>query len=147
MSNKKPKIAWQKYEDLIEKQLSSPILGNIMKNIVRNKSLEDLQEETEEDDIDENYDTFDTNVQDNIPSVLPISEKVIEDIMMLSNFDCWMAHTNFDITPRIKDILNQIPGVEILKIFSRYRFFIGVGTLFDFKDVRKIIEREIIQEK
>jgi hypothetical protein len=59
-------------------------------------------------------------------------------------FDCWMGHTNFDITPKIKEQLNKIQGVEVLKICSRYRFFIGVGKMFSFTDVRKNIEKDIL---
>ena len=43
----------------------------------------------------------------------------------------------------IKNILNTIDGVEVLKICSRYRFFIGVGKMFDFSEVRKNIEKEL----
>ena len=59
---------------------------------------------------------------------------------MLNNFECWMGHTNFDITPEIKNKLDTIKGVELLKICSRYRFFIGIGKMFEFSDVRKEIE-------
>ena len=44
---------------------------------------------------------------------------------------------------KYKDKLNIIPGVEVLKILSRYRFFVGIGKLFDFTEVRKNIENEI----
>ena len=48
------------------------------------------------------------------------------------------------ITKKIKDTLNAAEGVEILKINSRYRFFIGVGKMFDFKDVRTNIEEKLL---
>jgi dimeric dUTPase (all-alpha-NTP-PPase superfamily) len=58
-----------------------------------------------------------------------------------------MGHTNFDITNRIKETLDSIEGIEILKICSRYRFFIGVGQMFNFSEVRKSIENEFINKK
>ena len=48
-----------------------------------------------------------------------------------------LAHANFDITKEIKSRLNKTEGVELLKVLSRYRFFVGVGKMFDFKQVRK----------
>jgi hypothetical protein len=79
-----------------------------------------------------------------MPLVFPMSQKLLEDIHVISNFDCWVGHTNFDITHKIKDKLDKIPGVELLKICSRYRFFIGIGNMFDFSEVRKNIEKELL---
>ena len=56
-----------------------------------------------------------------------------------------MGHTNFNLTEDIKESLNEVDGVEVLKICSRYRFFVGVGRMFDFSDVRKNIEDQIIK--
>lgn len=140
MKKKSFKIGWQKYEDVMEKQLSCPILRTVMKNIV-NQNI-DIDEEvvSEYDDIEQQDDI------DITPGVgiIPMSEELLKEVTILSNFDCWMGHTNFDITPSIKQKLNDTPGVEVLKICSRYRFFVGVGTMFDFRDVRKNIESIIL---
>lgn len=145
MAKNKNKIGWQKYEDVIEKQVSSPMLSNILSNIMQHransKDEEDLDEDLEDDNLEEE------NLRDNLPLVFPMSQKLLDDITIMSNFDCWVGHTNFDITPKIKEKLDQIPGVEVLKIFSRYRFFIGIGNMFDFGEVRKTIEKELINDK
>lgn len=57
-----------------------------------------------------------------------------------SRWDCWIGHTNFDITKNILDAIEDTPGVEALKAMGRYSFFIGVARLFNIKDVRKEIE-------
>ena len=77
---------------------------------------------------------------------VPVSDDLVNEITLMSTFDCWIGHTNFDITPSVKKILNEVNGVEVLKICSRYRFFIGVGKMFEFKTVRENIER-IIKDK
>lgn len=142
------KIGWQKYEDYIEKQLSCPILQNIIRNMMPEFGDEDLEEDDEEDDEDESYEDED-NRKDMMSSalhkMLPLTPQVIDDISMLANFDCWIGHTNFDITPAIKNKLNKMPGIEILKIFSRYRFFVGIGQMFDFQKIRFDIEQELIK--
>lgn len=145
MSKFKPKIGWQKYEDVIEKQITSPLLSNILTNIFQNRAIsegvDDLESEELDDDILEQEDT---SLSKHMPLVFPMSQKLLEDISVISNFDCWVGHTNFDITPKIREKLNLIPGVELLKIFSRYRFFIGIGNMFDFGEVRKNIEKELL---
>lgn len=55
-------------------------------------------------------------------------------------FNFWLGETNFDITGEVTEILNDIPGVEILDIFTRYKFRIAVGNNFKFQDVRQAIE-------
>jgi len=145
MKNNK-KIGWQKYEDFIEKQLTSPILTNILQNIATTNLHVD-EDDDEEDDEDTYTDESDDDKNLKIISpLLPITNQLIDDITMLSTFDCWIGHTNFDVTPTIKNILNKIPGVEVLKICSRYRFFIGIGKMFDFKDVRQYIEDSLLEE-
>ena len=131
----KRKIGWQKYEDIIEKNISSPLMNSIMEKF---NNLVDPQSENEESNTWES--AYDEEEDYKTSSMLPISQQLIEDISMLNDFECWMGHTNFDITPEIKNKLDTIKGVELLKICSRYRFFIGIGKMFEFSDVRKEIE-------
>ncbi len=122
------RIGWQKYEDMLESQLDSPLFDSLLGKLP----------EIEEDNYIEGAESLAT--QD---VIVPIDDKMMENIIMTSNFDCWMGHTNFNLTPEIKSILNKIDGVEILKICSRYRFFLGIGKMFEFNDVRSMIEREL----
>ena len=136
-------IAWQKYEDYIEKQLSSPLLNNIIQNIA-SLSNSPISSDSEDEEDDDDYLDVEKDASKILTPFLPLTNQIIEDVSMLSTFDCWIGHTNFDITPPIKNILDTTDGVEVLKIFSRYRFFIGVGKLFDFKEVRQSIEENLI---
>jgi tRNA U54 and U55 pseudouridine synthase Pus10 len=58
-------------------------------------------------------------------------------------WDCWICHTNFDITSDIADKIEKSEGIEALKVLGRYSFFIGIAKMFDVKDVRRNIEQEI----
>ena len=126
------KIGWQKYEDMLEQQLHSPLL-QIFYNSYH--TMEDL-EEFDEEEIEEIMKQADQQV-------IPVDPKLLENVTLTSNFDCWMGHTNFNITDSIKQQLNKIDGVEILRICSRYRFFVGVGKMFDFATVRRNIEDKL----
>jgi hypothetical protein len=131
------KIGWQKYEDIIESHVNSPILDSILGKFT------DISGETQE----EYYEEPEEELGDQGMTMIPLSSKMLDDIAMLNNFECWMGHANFDITPDIKDKLNKIEGVELLKICSRYRFFIGIGRMFNFKNVRKLIDDQIVKLK
>jgi hypothetical protein len=58
-------------------------------------------------------------------------------------FNFWVGHTNFDITQAIVDILEKFEGVEILDIFTRYRFRIGIGKCFEDKEILSNINNNI----
>lgn len=133
--SKKRKIGWQKYEDLLDQQLNNNFL---MKHIQHQMNAAMQNEESSyeyEEEAEEEAEG---------PLVFPMSQQLFNDAAMLSNYDCWVGHTNFDITKDIQSILDKIDGIEVLKVCSRYRFFIGVGRMFEFKNVRNLIEKEII---
>tara|TARA_Y100001972_G_C7646507_1_gene324930 strand:- start:1306 stop:1725 length:420 start_codon:yes stop_codon:yes gene_type:complete len=128
------KIGWQKYEEMIKSQMSSPFASLLLTN---NLNMIDFSEDQEDlDEID--LEMLQDSEQDLL--VVPVPENFSEQLSLLTNYECWVGHTNFDITESIKSAVEKTDGVEILKICSRYRFFIGVGKMFNFSEVRKEIE-------
>ena len=72
----------------------------------------------------------------------PIGFYPFDSLMQPSErWDCWIGHTNFDITTIIAETIERAEGIEVLKILGRYSFFIGVAKMFDIKDVRMNIEK------
>jgi hypothetical protein len=149
---KSNKIGWQKYEDYIEKQMSSPFLTNMIKTIISKKmeqmsedEIEDFNEEEDLEDYEDEEDINDAKSLIESSTMLPLTPQLIDDISLISSFDCWIGHTNFDITNSIKEKLDKMDGVEVLKVWSRYRFFIGIGQMFDFTEVRNNIEKMLIK--
>jgi hypothetical protein len=128
------KIAWQSWNALITQSI-----------IEERQMLEQLEEDLK------------SMGEQELPGILPMD--ILQPKMMHTplgiypadsllkpsdRWDCWLGHTNFDITSSIKDILVYgIDGIEALKILGRYSFFIGVPRLFDFKDVRINIEKKL----
>lgn len=139
----KLKIGWQKYEDFLDKQINSPAIEQIIQSMT-SKAGEDSEEEDETVYQDGAYEETE---DDGGSFMLPMTAQFFQDLSMLSTYDCWLGHTNFDITQSIKQKLDTIEGIEVLKICSRYRFFIGIGRMFEFKNVRSDIEKCIIPEK
>lgn len=58
-------------------------------------------------------------------------------------FNFWMGHTNFNISPSIVSIIQSAEGVETLDIFTRYRFRIAIGQLFDAAGVMSNVTSQI----
>jgi hypothetical protein len=58
-------------------------------------------------------------------------------------WDCWICHTNFNITQEIVGIINEANGVESLVIMGRYTFCIGIAKLFESADVKAEIEEKL----
>ena len=58
-------------------------------------------------------------------------------------FNFWVGHTNFDLTPVIVKKIELIEGVETLDVFTRYRFRVGIGKLFDSAFVMSSIAENI----
>tara|TARA_R100001244_G_scaffold91110_1_gene69035 strand:- start:3082 stop:3699 length:618 start_codon:yes stop_codon:yes gene_type:complete len=128
MSRKK--IAWERWdEDVIEQEIVEEFYS-------------DQLDQEDEDGVVENAITF----LEKIPSLVttPMGMYQLHDKMNIMNqFDCWMGYTNFDITESVREVIEKTKGVELLNIMTRYRFFLGIGKLFDFSDVRREIEESL----
>ena len=59
----------------------------------------------------------------------------------------WRFDTNFNITKSVERIIEKTPGVDILKILTRYSGILSVGKAFDFRDVRVVIEEKLCGNK
>lgn len=59
-------------------------------------------------------------------------------------FNFWVGHTNFNISKPVMNIIEKCEGVELLDVFTRYRFRIGIGKCFSDSDTMKNITDNII---
>ena len=139
---KTQRIGWQKYEDVLESRINSPLVDVLFNSISKKLELE-----VEEDNNKESFYKEDqTHEAKEAPLLINFGEDLSNEITLADSFDCWLGHTNFNLTEEIKYSLNKIDGVEVLKICSRYRFFVGIGKMFDFSDVRERIEKDILNQ-
>ncbi len=60
-------------------------------------------------------------------------------------FNLWVGHTNFDVTKRLIQQIECLPGVEVLKVHSRYRFWLGIGKAFVPSEVKANIEKFVAE--
>lgn len=117
------KIIWQKWHDPF------------------GQDIDEVKETDYDNDIDSLPDTQLGNTVDNEPILSkPKAVKVIASPMGIvpyneytassKIFNFWLGHCNFDITQPISKVIESTDGVEILDIFTRYRFRIGIGKCF-----------------
>lgn len=136
------KIAWEKFTPLHE--------TNQINHIQEDEIAEDDRE-----DIDDGDDEPEQNVMGrflNLEDML-VSDKVRtpfgwyhvdDDFSPYNMFECWIGHTNFKLTRKDFNILNdEINGIGCLKIISPYRFFIGIEKMFSFAAVRIQIQKDL----
>ena len=73
------------------------------------------------------------------------------DVPITNQFKLYIMHTNFNISERVAKIVESIPGVETLDIFSRYRCRVGIGRLFlpreVFRNIRNAVKKVLRENK
>jgi hypothetical protein len=139
LDNNKKVVGWQKFENLIEDQFNSPIVK--MVTDYHNEEIERFMENEIDEGFVENGEAEDKVVSSK--PLLAVPGDISNEIYLSSSYDCWIGHTNFDITKSMTRELSQIPGIEALKTISRYRFFIGIGRMFSITNIRKDIEETL----
>lgn len=136
------KIAWEKFTPIYE-------LNNLPED---DSHEEDIMEERDEDDDEGEENNINPASFLNIDELLarrkvrtPFGVYDIDDDFSPYNmFDCWIGHTNFRLTKKDFNILdNQIDGIGCLKVLSPYRFFIGIEKMFSFPTVRIQIQKDL----
>ena len=131
---KTKKIAWESWNILEEEIINQQFLN-----------LDDV--------IDDEGDDLEDSPHDVHPLAMLMGSRNVETPLGIfsedsllkpsSRWDCWIGHTNFDITKGILDTIEEITGVEALRAMGRYTFFIGVAKLFLISEVRKSIEQAL----
>jgi len=132
------KIGWQKYEDLIKNQLTNKI-GNLFATMDLSDELDLLEKDQESI----SFEDFGQETEGTHLIAVPVSDNIRTQISLTSDYDCWIGHTDFDITKTVAQQIETCQGVEVLNILTRYRFLIGVGRLFEFTDTRQTIEEKL----
>lgn len=143
----KPVIKWEKWID--------PFGGNFAeaKWTDYNNTMPEYLADSEEDLIEDSYDE-EANVLDS-----PIAKSNEEPIKVIASplglipyneytasskiFNFWLGHSNFDISSKIKNVIEQTKGVEILDVFTRYRFRIAIGKCFNDAEVMSEINNNV----
>lgn len=132
-NNHNYKIVWQKWVD----PFGTDDIEDLEKNFKDIADYEDLYEEKNEEKIvdDKNTNGKYIRVIATPMGIIPFNDNTASSKI----FNFWTGHTNFDITKQVLNTIEETAGVETLDIFTRYRFRISVGKVFE----DSIVMREI----
>ena len=134
-------IMWQKFEDVIKGQVDSELIGDVFKLVRRQQEVfNNGDEDSDERSYYDEDSREDFSEEGSAPSI-QLSNALMNDISTASTFNCWLGHTSFTITPAMAKMIEAVPGVEALRVHTRYRFLVGIGQMFDFQEVRQEIEK------
>jgi hypothetical protein len=73
--------------------------------------------------------------------------KINDSMNPAKQFNLKMVNTNFPVTVGTKAILDNLEGIEIFFPITKYKFIIGIGKIFNEKDVEENIRKTLIGEK
>lgn len=130
-------IIWEKWEDPFDvaKSNETDFLDNL-----ESDNYDDLIGDLEEID----HDHTESQKAKSFKLIITPFGPMSPDISSLSNsFKFWVGHADFDLTNDILSIIENTVGVEILTVFTRYRFRIGVGKAFTDRQVMVDIQKNI----
>lgn len=139
----KPIIKWEKWVDPFGSDMDEAKWTDYDNNITDPSDI--LQPDDEDDNLDEEPILKNINKPIRVIAsplgLIPYNEHTASGKI----FNFWLGHTNFSISNKIKDIIEKSDGVEILDIFTRYRFRIAIGKCFNDSDTMKLISDRIYQ--
>jgi len=150
MTDQEYQIIWQKWLD--------PLGEDDLDHIHTDKNEQDFSLDNDIGDFydDTNLDNEENETQDIQEENIQFYKKATRVIMTpmgiipytentASNkiFNFWVGHTNFDITNSICSIIEKHYGIETLDIFTRYRFRISIGKVFNAADVMSELSTNI----
>jgi hypothetical protein len=135
-------IAWQKWFDPFgyddaEEDIHDPYVGEYSDEPDDDKLSDEEQEDEKHMHKLEKVKVIATPM-----GIIPMTDNTMSSKI----FNFWVGHTNFDITHKVADIIETTDGVETLDIFTRYRFRIAIGKVFDDSSVMREINRRVYSE-
>ena len=123
---KNPTIAWEKWNDPMENMSESP----------------DKDEDDDEDEEYEDKPNMEMKLMKCLSTPMGISS-IPEESLLSKNINFWVGNTNFNISAGICNIINQASGVETFDVFTRYKFRVGIGKLFNDGPVISKIDKDV----
>jgi hypothetical protein len=138
--NKAPLIVWEKWVDP---------LGLEQENQYEENFYDEEEEDIDSPDSDHHMNEFDESKKP--PKSIRVVSTPMGFIPMDQTmpagkiFNFWMGHTNFNITKPIAYIIEKTDGVETLDIYTRYRFRVGFGKLFEDGEIMREINSKVYE--
>lgn len=140
MRKAKPEIKFEKWKDPYGENIRDVEMPGFSLPRVKKEFGDGYEEDSPESD-DEQLPNMPLRFMPTSMGAIPMTEYTQPSKV----FNFWVGHTNFSITEEIYDLVEKVDGVEILDIFTRYRFRIGIGKLFSDGQVLRNINKDVFK--
>lgn len=130
-------IIWQKWKDPFGEKDNDIDVEEEYSNFFDSEDEENYEEKKSH--FDELLNNKQIKVIATPMGIVPINENTASGKI----FNFWVGHTNFNVSKHIFRILENTAGVETLDVFTRYRFRIGIGKVFNDSAVMKDIQESV----
>lgn len=121
-------IAWEKWKDPLG--FDEP-----------NESIEEYQQDEDGLVRDVKVKRTRCNVIQTPFGIIPFNENMASSEI----FNFWTGHTNFAITSKVSELIEDTDGVETLNVFTKYRFRIAIGKTFTDSLVMRDINKNVYE--
>jgi hypothetical protein len=140
----KPVIMWEKWRDPYGSEENVDI-NSAIEDMIRKKIEEQQDNMSDIEELPESINNEIGFVKHKMPmmitpmGLIPLTEHTAPGKI----FNFWTGHSNFNITQKISDMIEETTGVETLDVFTRYRFRIGIGKAFKDSEVMHDINKHV----
>ena len=142
----KPKILGEKWINPYEiSQNTGEVLDDIpSSNFEDYDHWETYSDEETDEETSDNEHSFKSHTKTIITpmGMIPINERT----PCTKTFKFWIGHTNFTISKEHHNIIDNTDGVEVLDIFTRYRFRVAIGKAFQDREVMQLIQENLYEK-
>lgn len=133
-------IIWQKWMDPFGEDDDNPILDTEPSFLDDENTISPETEEKLNNDL-KSIKSNSIRVMATPMGIIPVTENTASSKI----FNFWVGHTNFNISRKIAQIIEDTNGVETLDVFTRYRFRIAIGKVFTDSNVMKNINDNVYE--
>lgn len=151
MTNKPIIILWQKWTNPYESpHEEGSLLEDLQEKDLEDNwdSYQDIPEEASEE-YEQSEESSEIVYRKNTKAIItPMGIIPMDETTACTKiFKFWIGHTNFNISEKINNLIENVNGVEILDIFTRYRFRIAIGQAFKDREVMQAIQEKIYESQ
>ena len=146
-----PKILWEKWINPYE---LPPEEGKLLEDIDPS-DFEELNNWNTYEDNEKDGENLNNNNDYEVMAFKNQTKAIITPMGMIplneqtactKTFKFWIGHTNFTISEKHKNIIENTEGVETLDVFTRYRFRIAIGKAFQDRDIMQNIQGNLYEK-
>lgn len=127
-------VYWQVWVDAYNNEEAEKVKEQYMETVEEIKE-EFVEEELIESFYQQPYKTIMTPF-----GILPITEQSLAS----NHFKLWVGHCNFKLLDTHYGIIEKCKGVESIDILTPYRFRLGIGMMFEDREVMNDVKKALI---